>query len=37
MEFIYDLKIATRKTVKPGGKCSGDFHAKLALIIKLIW
>lgn len=37
MEFIYDLKIATRKTVEPGGKCSGDFHAKLALIIKRIW
>jgi len=37
MEFIYDLKIAMRKTAEQGGKCSGDFHVKLALIIKPIW
>lgn len=37
MEFICDFKIAQRKMAESGGKCSGDFHAKLALIIKRIW
>jgi len=37
MEFICDFKIAQRKMAESGGKCSGDFHFKLALIIKRIW
>lgn len=37
MEFISSFKIATRKMTEHSGKCCGDFHVKLALIIKRIW
>lgn len=37
MEFISSFKIAMRKTAEQGGKCSSNFHVKLALIIKRIW
>lgn len=37
MEFICDLKITPRKMAESGRKYCGDFHVKLALIIKRIW